>query len=121
MAHFVKIDENNVVISGIVIGNDILNDLPFPESEPLGLAFIRDTYGEGVWKQTSYNRNFRGNYAGIGMEYLPDKDVFVYPKPFPSWVLNDNSLWEAPIPYPNDGKLYGWNEETQSWVESTGA
>jgi hypothetical protein len=118
MAHFVKLDENNVVVGGVVIGNDMLNNLPFPESEPIGQAFIVSLYGEGVWKQTSYNRNFRKNYAGIGMSYKPDIDAFVYPQPFPSWVLDDNALWQAPIPYPTDGKLYGWDEATQSWVES---
>jgi len=118
MAHFVKLDENNKVIDGIVVGNDVLNDLPFPESEPVGLEFIKTLFGDGVWKQTSYNRNFRKNYAGIGMSYRPDIDAFVYPQPFSSWVLDENAQWQAPIPYPTDGKLYGWDEATQSWVES---
>jgi len=122
MAHFAKLDENNVVIEVNVVANEVVNNLPFPDSEPLGIAFLTEwSGGYSNWKQTSYNKNFRGNYAGIGMIYRSDIDVFVNSQPFPSWVLDSNALWQAPTPYPNDGKLYGWNEATQSWVEDTGA
>ena len=117
MAHFAKLDENNVVIDCVVVGNDMLNNLPFPESEPVGQAFLQSLYGNGIWKQTSYNRNFRGNYAGIGMSYLPDRDLFVFRQPYPSWVLNSDNMWSPPIPYPTDGKTYDWDENTKSWVE----
>ena len=123
MASFARIDENNVVTSVISVSNDVLNNLPFPESEALGIAFLTDwSGGYSNWKQSSYNANFRVHHAGIGYSYDPMLDAFVPPKPFPSWILNANTvLWEPPVPYPNDGKQYSWNEETQSWVEITGA
>jgi hypothetical protein len=122
MAHFAKLDENNVVMEVNVVSNEVVNNLPFPDSEALGIAFLTDWSGGYTnWKQTSYSRSFRKNFAGSGMTYRSDIDAFVYPQPFPSWVLDADALWQAPIPYPNDGKLYGWNEATQSWVEDTGA
>jgi len=122
MAHFAKLDENNVVIEVNVVSNEVVNNLPFPDSEPLGIAFLTEWSGEySNWKQTSYNKNFRGNYAGIGMIYRSDIDVFVNPQPYPSWVLDSNFLWQAPVPYPAGEKIYDWNEETQFWVEITGA
>lgn len=84
MAHFAQLDENNVVTEVIVINNAVVEDLPFPESEPLGVAFCQSLYGaDTVWKQTSYNSNFRGHYAGIGFTYDPNADVFVPPPPPP--------------------------------------
>jgi hypothetical protein len=78
MAHFAKLDANNVVTEVIVINNAVVEDLPFPESEPLGVAFCQSLYGaDTVWKQTSYNNNFRGIYAGIGFWYDAGNDVFV--------------------------------------------
>lgn len=84
----------------------------------------------GAWIQTSYNTfggqhkeggtPLRGNYAGIGYTYDAQNDVFYAPQPFASWVLNKNTwLWEAPIPMPQDGKFYDWNEESKSWVNNT--
>jgi len=82
MAHFAQLDANNVVTEVIVINNAVIEDFPFPESEPLGVAFCQSLYGaDTVWKQTSYNNNFRGTYAGIGFTYDPDADVFVPPPP----------------------------------------
>lgn len=80
MAHFAKLDANNVVTEVIVISNAVVEDLPFPESEPLGVAFCQSLYGaDTVWKQTSYNNKFRGVYAGIGFWYDPNDDIFVAP------------------------------------------
>ena len=123
MASFARIDENNVVTSVISVSNDVLNNLPFPESESLGIAFLTDwSGGYSNWKQSSYNGNFRKHHAGIGYSYNQDIDAFVPPQPFPSWTLNtDTALWEPPVPYPSDGKQYKWNEETISWIEITGA
>lgn len=123
MAHFAKLDDQSIVIDVNVVSNETLNNLPFPESEPVGVAFLTDWSGGYTnWKQTSYNANFRKNYAGIGFTYDPVLDAFIAPKPFPSWLLNTETCqWQAPIPYPTDGKNYYWNEETQSWVEFTGA
>ena len=84
MAHFAKLDENNVVLEVIVLNNAVVEDLPFPQSEPFGVAFLHTLYGDdAVWKQTSYNSNFRGVYASIVVTYDPINDVFVDPNPSP--------------------------------------
>ena len=123
MAHFAKLNDQEIVIDVNVVNNETINNLPFPESEPVGVAFLTDwSGGYSNWKQTSYNANFRKNYAGIGYTYDATLDAFIAPKPFPSWLLDTNTCqWQAPIPYPTDGKIYYWNEETQQWVEFTGA
>jgi hypothetical protein len=73
----------------------------------------------GTWKQTSYNANFRKNYAGVGYTYDSQRDAFVPPRPFASWVLDeDTCLWAAPVAYPDDGKMYSWDEDTTSWAEA---
>lgn len=120
MAHFAKLDENNTVLDVNVVNNSDCNDLPFPESEPVGVAFLTQWSGGYTnWKQTSYNANFRKNYAGIGFVYDATLDAFIPPKPYPSWLLNTQICqWEAPIPYPNDGKVYRWDESTGTWVEA---
>jgi hypothetical protein len=80
MAHFAQLDANNIVTEVIVVNNEVIQNLPFPESEPIGVEFCQSLYGAGtVWKQTSYNGNFRGIYAGIGFTYDPVKDVFTSP------------------------------------------
>lgn len=117
MAHFAEIDSNDVVLRVIVVSNKDTSDANGVEKEHIGAAFCERLLG-GTWKQTSYNGNMRKNYAGIGYTYRADIDAFVPPQPYPSWVLNtDTAQWEAPIPHPNDGKRYEWNEQTQSWVE----
>lgn len=116
MAHFAKIDEQNIVQQVIVVGNENSPD-PFPQSEPAGQAFISALGLDGTWMQTSYNGTFRKNYAGIGYTYDEQRDAFIPPKPFESWVLNeDTCLWNAPVPYPDDGKLYLWDEASASWM-----
>lgn len=81
MAHFAKLDQNNVVLEVIVVNNSVIDNLPFPESEPIGIEFCKSLFGENtVWKQTSYNSSFRGAYAGIGYVYDPVADVFVCPR-----------------------------------------
>ena len=117
MAHFAKLDDNNIVLDVNVVNNDTVENLPFPESEPVGVAFLTEwSGGYSNWKQTSYNANFRVNYAAIGYTYDATLDAFIPPKPYPSWLLNTQICqWDPPIPYPNDGKKYTWNETTQSW------
>lgn len=84
MAHFAKIDENNVVTEVIVVNNDALHNLPFPESEPVGVAFCQSLFGaDTIWKQTSYNGNFRGCYASKNYTYDSAIDEFVPPPPPP--------------------------------------
>lgn len=117
MAHFAQIDENNFVTQVIVVHNNELLDENGQESEAKGTEFCRNLFG-GTWMQTSYNGNFRKNYAGIGYTYDSGRDAFIAPQPFPSWTLNeDTSRWESPTPMPTDGKMYQWDENTTSWVE----
>jgi hypothetical protein len=119
MAHFAKLNENNIVIQVNVVDNSDIQNLPFPESEQVGIDFLTNwSGGYSNWKQTSYNRNFRKNYAGIGYTYDQIIDAFVPPKPYPSWLLDtDTAQWKPPVPMPNDGKNYQWDEENQTWVE----
>jgi hypothetical protein len=118
MAHFAEIDSdrNNVVVRVVVVDNKDTSDAQGVEKEHIGAAFLERLLG-GTWKQTSYNANFRKHYAGIGYTYDETLDAFIPPKPFPSWVLDPNCNWKAPVPMPDDGKMYGWNEAIQSWVE----
>ena len=119
MANFAQLNEKYIVTQVIVVNNETIDNLPFPESEPMGVAFCQSLLGPTTnWKQTSYNASFRKNYAGIGYTYDPALDAFIPPKPYPSWLLNTVTCqWEAPVPYPNDGKTYVWDEATLSWVE----
>ena len=115
MAHFAKLDENNVVTQVIVVANSDTSDASGVEKEHIGAAFCEKLFG-GTWKQTSYNGNVRKNYAGIGFTYNADIDAFVPPQPFASWTLNNETAqWEAPTAMPDDGQMYSWNEETTSW------
>jgi len=114
MAHFCKLDENNIVTQVVVVDNKDTADAFGVEKEHIGAAHLEKILG-GTWKQTSYNGNMRKNYAGIGYTYRSDIDAFVPPKPFPSWLLNANAQWEAPVAMPTDGKMYSWDEDTVSW------
>ena len=118
MASFAKLNDKSIVIDGIALDNETVDNLPFPESEPVGVAFLTEWSGGYTnWKQTSYTASFRKNYAGIGFTYSVELDAFIPPKPYPSWLLNINTCqWQPPVPYPNDGNLYIWDEATQSWV-----
>jgi hypothetical protein len=122
MAHFAQIDENNIVQQVIVVNNDTLGNLEFPESEPVGIEFCQSLFGaETLWAQTSYNASFRHNYAGIGFFFdkaISPDGAFIPPQPFASWTLNTETYqWESPVPYPDDGKLYVWDESAKLWVE----
>jgi hypothetical protein len=101
MSHFAKL-ENNVVTKVIVAEQNFIN------SGVVGDSFL--------WVQTSYNGNFRKNYAGIGYTYDRIRDAFIPPKTFESWILNeDTCLWDAPVAMPDDGQRYMWNEENTNW------
>ena len=119
MAHFAQIDENNLVIQVVVVANPVLLDADGNESESIGIEFCQSLIGEGTqWVQTSYNGRIRKNYAGIGYTYDLQRDAFIPPQPFASWMLNEDTCrWDAPVPYPTDGKRYRWDEDTVSWVE----
>lgn len=117
MAHFAQLDENNTVTQVIVVANAELM-LDGVENETKGIMFCKSLFGEDTrWVQTSYNGNKRKNYAGIGYTYDPVNDHFFAPQPFPSWTLDADAKWQAPIPYPTDGKFYTWNESTLTWDE----
>ncbi len=116
MAHFAKIDSNGLVIRVLVVSNDDAPDpAPF-HSEPLGQAFIASLGLPGVWRQTSFNHNFRKQYCGPGFRYDATADVFIAPQPFPSWTLDANHDWQPPTSRPNQGE-WSWDEPTLSWVE----
>ena len=119
MAHFCKLGVGNIVEAVHVVKNEVITDNTGNEQEQLGVDFLNNLYGtRDVWKQTSYNGNFRKNYAGKGYTYDQERDAFIPPKPFNSWTLNEETcLWEAPTAYPDDGKFYNWNEENQTWDE----
>jgi hypothetical protein len=118
MAHFAQIDNNNIVINIIVVHNNELLDQNGVEQEQKGIDFCKSLFGQDTkWIQTSYNSNFRKNYACGGGVYDEIRDAFIAPKPYNSWILNtDTCRWEAPIPYPTDGKFYSWDEPTKNWV-----
>jgi hypothetical protein len=115
MAHFAKLNEENIVTQVIVVDNKDILDENGQESEQKGIEFCANLLG-GTWIQTSYNASFRKNYAGKGYSYNQDLDAFILPKPYNSWILNETTYkWDAPTPYPTDGGRYNWNEETLSW------
>ena len=120
MAHFAEIDIERIVLRVIVLDNRHAPDPAPTNSEPLGQAFIADVLGlPGEWRQTSYNGNFRKQYAGIGFRYDSDADVFISPQPYPSWTLDANHDWQPPTPMPSEGGPWAWDEDTLSWVEVT--
>jgi hypothetical protein len=108
MAHFAEIDENKIVLRVLVTNNDFPNE---------GYDWLIENLG-GTWIKTSYNANIRKNFAGIGYTYDEGRDAFIPPKPYESWLLNEDTCqWEAPTAYPTDGKLYTWDEDSQEWIE----
>ena len=113
MAHMAKI-ENDVVTNVVVVSDANCIGDTLEESDRIGTIFLNKLGLEGTWKRTSYNNKFRKNFAGIG--YTFENDMYIPPKPFPSWILNENYDWVSPIPYPNDDKEYIWNEENLNWL-----
>lgn len=117
MAHFAKLDSDNIVTQVIVLDNSVLLKADGTESELKGKKFLNSLLGTATWKQTSYNANFRKNFAGIGYEYREDLDAFIPFKPYDSWLLNENTCqWEAPVAHPDDGTSCEWDEENQEWI-----
>lgn len=118
MAHFAELDANNIVLRVIVVGNDMILDEQGQESEAVGVAFCQSLFGaDTIWVQTSYNSNFRKNYAGIGYTYNADLDAFITPRPHQSWVFDEATFaWNPPVAHPQDGNHYQWDESTTSWV-----
>ena len=117
MAYFAKLGTGNIVENVISINNAVIIDVDGVEQEQLGVDFINKLFNtRDAWKQTSYNNNIRKNFAGIGFQYDQTRDAFIPPKPFNSWILNeDTCLWESPIPMPINENRYTWNESTLTW------
>ena len=116
MAHFAEIGLNNTVLQVIVVHNNELLDENGQESEAKGAEFCRNLFG-GTWLQTSYNGTFRKNFAGVGYIYDAQRDAFIPPKPYPSWVLVEETCqWTAPVAKPEG--MYSWDEALQNWVPS---
>lgn len=108
MAHWAEVDETGLVLRVTVGSNDEPDE---------GHQWLIDNLG-GTWLQTSYNGTIRGNFAGVGFTYDEALDAFIPPKPYESWVLDEATYsWVAPIPYPEDGKDYTWDEDAGAWVE----
>ena len=117
MAHFAKLDDSNTVLEVLVVNNNELL-VDGIESEAKGIEFLTDWSGGYTnWKQTSYNAKIRKNYAGSGFTFDPIRDAFIPPKPYASWLLDEQSCrWNAPVAYPDDGNKYRWDESTLAWV-----
>jgi hypothetical protein len=126
MASFAKIGLNGKVIEVLSVVNEVLHDANGIEQESIGIDFLTKLTGYPIWKQTSYNTYgginnnggtpLRKNFAGIGYTYDEDRDAFIPPKPFNSWILNEDTCrWEAPVAKPNDENMYFWNESTLTW------
>ena len=140
MAHFAQLDSNNVVTQVIVVGNDDITDSNGVETESIGISFCQKVVGGDSWKQTSYNSNMRGNYAGVGFTYMTNvatlgvgsTDIFIEPQPHASWTIGvSTASWYAPITKPTlspeeeeAGKYYTWEESayqadnTKGWIVS---
>jgi hypothetical protein len=126
MAHFAKLNSENIVIAVHSVVSEVLKDSNGIEQEAIGIEFLKNLHGWENWKKTSFNTHgnihrlggipFRKNYAGIGFQYDEQRDAFIPPKPYNSWTLNENTgLWDAPVPKPQNNNVYDWNEDTQSW------
>ena len=116
MAHFAKLDENNLVIAVHCVNN---NALDLENEEISGIEFLTALHNYSLWKQTSYNHKIRKQYAGIGFTYDAVNDVFIAPQPYPSYSLDENFDWQPPTPRP-EGISWYWDENSLSWIEANG-
>jgi hypothetical protein len=111
MAHYAFLDENNIVTE-VITGIDETELIEGLDTETWYGNFRNQTC-----KRTSYNNNYRKNYAGVGHYFDEDRNAFIAPKPFESWILDEETCrWQAPVAHPEDGLLYAWDEENQNWV-----
>jgi hypothetical protein len=117
MAHFAEINENNIVTRVIVVHNNEIT-VDGQELEFKGIDFCEGLFGHRNWVQTSYNGTIRHNFAGVGYTWDSENDAFYAPQPFASWSLDENFIWQAPVPYPEDAspeKIYTWDEDNLTW------
>ena len=117
MAHFAKLDSNNIVIKVHKVANHVMLKADNTESELKGKQYLNSLHGTATWKQTSYSNNFRKNFARIGYTYDSTRDAFIPPKPYSSWVLNESTCrWEAPVAHPDNNQMCDWDEDNQQWI-----
>lgn len=115
--HFAQLDAMNVVTGVLVVNSTDVDQTTFPESEAIGSAYLNRVVGPGTFIQTDIDGTYRRRFAGPGMTFDYERDVFLEPQPYPSWSLDDNHDWQAPIARPDDTtKHWVWNEEQQEWV-----
>lgn len=116
MAHFAKVNENNVVEQVVVVNNSDAPG-PYPQSEARGQKHLHSLGLKGRWLQTSFNNRFRQYFAGVGYTYDPVEDIFIPPQPYSSWTWNTQILkWVPPVPYPTDPDIaWSWDEQNQIW------
>lgn len=126
MAHFAKINSDNIVTEVIVVNNDVILNSNGEEQESLGVDFCKQLYGDGTYKQTSYNSKMRKNMATVGSTYDASKDAFIRPKRYSSWVLDESTCrWKPPVDHPVDSEaiggnvLYQWDESVTNWKVTT--
>ena len=117
MAHFAELDNNNIVLRVIVVGDEDTADEDGNEVEAIGIAFCENLLG-GTWIQTSYNDNIRKQFAGIGDTYDANLNIFIKLQPYPSWSLDDYYDWQPPTPMP-EGNFWGWDEDSTSWLDAS--
>lgn len=122
MAHFAKLDDNNIVIEVIVVDNSVLKDNVGAESEEVGKIWLEETFGHprNKWAQTSYNRNFRKHYAAAGYTFDAQRNAFIPPKPYASWTLDEETCaWGPPKPEPGptSTSYFRWDESILDWKE----
>ena len=122
MAHFTKLNSENIVTQVLVVGDGDNLKEDGTQSQLKGEQFLNSLYGiysrigTATWKQTFKDGSSRKNFAGIGYTYDSERDAFIAPKPYNSWTLNETTCqWESPTPYPSDGKYYNWNESNTAW------
>jgi hypothetical protein len=116
MAHFTKLNSENIVTEILVVGDGDILKADGTQSELKGKQFLNSLFGTATWKQTFEDGSSRKNYAGIGYTYDSERDAFIAPKPYNSWTLNETTCqWESPLSYPSDGKHYSWNESNIVW------
>ena len=116
MSHFAKLDEHNIVVF-VTVGRDEDDGLEETISERTGDRYVQTSFNTHAGKHLLGGTPFRKNFAGIGYTYDPERDAFIPPKPFPSWILDEETcLWNAPVICPENGGLYNWDETNQEWV-----
>lgn len=119
MAHFAKLNSDNIVVAIKTVANAVIENSDGTESETKGQDFLNALHGQATWVQCSYNGNIRKRYPRVGDKYDSARDAFIVPKPHESWTLDETTCrWQPPVPYPSDAlehEVYEWDEDNQQW------